>query len=298
MWFLLAILSAIALGFYDIAKKRSLTDNPVAPVLLLSICCSCVLLAPMLIVSRLAPGTMEGSLFYVPHIDLTTHLFIALKSVIVLASWVFAYVAMKHLPITLVTPVNATRPMWTLIGALLIFDERLTGWQWAGVVATFGSLMLFSLVERREGIDFTHNKWVVCLAIAILLGAMSGLYDKHLMRRYDHNAVQVFYTFYQAVLMAIVTAIIWWPHRHESPLHWRWSIALIALFLVISDFVYLLALSYPESLVSVVSIVRRSSVIVSFAYGAMMLHERNITAKAFCLVGVLAGMLCLFIGSL
>ena len=57
--------------------------------------------------------------------------FILLKSCIVLASWLAGYFAMKHLPLTIVGPVNATRPVLVLIGAMLIFGERLNTCQCA-----------------------------------------------------------------------------------------------------------------------------------------------------------------------
>jgi len=38
---------------------------------------------------------------------------------------VFGYIGIKHLPITIVGPVNATRPVLVLVGALAIFCERL-----------------------------------------------------------------------------------------------------------------------------------------------------------------------------
>lgn len=290
-WFVLGILSALFLGCYDVSKKISLREGRVVSVLAASVCVSSVLLLPMLLLSRLMPDMMQDTLFYVPYVDLTTHLFILLKSVIVLSSWIFAYMAMKHLPITIVTPVNATRPMWTLLGALLIFGEQLNGWQWCGVVVCLLSFYAFSVVGKKEGVSFRNNRWIWALMLATLLGASSGLYDKYLMRQFDHNAVQVYYTFYQALMMIIVWLIM------DRNFRWQWSIVFISLFLVASDFVYLLALQQPDSLISVLSAVRRSGVIVPFTYGAVVLKDKNPLLKTLCLAGVLLGIIFLFIGS-
>ena len=206
MWTFLAFISALCLGFYDISKKIALRDHPVVDVLTLSVCFSAVLLSVPLICSRFCPAMMVGTPFYVPTMDLQAHLFTVLKSLIVLSSWVCAYMALKHLPISVVSPMQATRPMWTLVGALLIFGERLNTWQWIGVCIALGTILAFSFFTRkprnsRDYRDPRINRYYVALALAILLGAASGLYDKYLMRRYDHNAVQVYYTFYQAVMM-------------------------------------------------------------------------------------------------
>ncbi|MCI5990056.1 MAG: EamA family transporter, partial [Bacteroidales bacterium] len=64
-----------------------------------------------------------------------------------------------------------------------------------------------------------------------------------------------------------------------------------------ADFAYLSALRQPDSMISVVSLVRRSSVIVSFLCGAIIFKERNLKAKALDLAFILVGMLFIWIGS-
>lgn len=305
MWTFLAFISALCLGFYDISKKIALRDHPVVDVLTLSVCFSAVLLSVPLICSRFCPAMMVGTPFYVPTMDLQAHLFTVLKSLIVLSSWVCAYMALKHLPISVVSPMQATRPMWTLVGALLIFGERLNTWQWIGVCIALGTILAFSFFTRkprnsRDYRDPRINRYYVALALAILLGAASGLYDKYLMRRYDHNAVQVYYTFYQAVMMMGVWVIEYARHP-RSPRVTGFSsflpIALISIFLIISDNVYMLALRDPDSLIAVVSTIRRGGAVIGFAYGLLFLKEENPLPKVLCMIGIGVGLLCLAFGA-
>ena len=296
MWILFAIASAVCLGFYDVSKKQSLRNNSVVGVLFLSVVCSSLILLPFLIMSRI--GLIDASSgFYVAQVGIKAHGLILLKSILVLASWLFAYIAMKNLPLTIVAPVNATRPMWTLLGALLIFGERLNLWQWAGVAVIIVAFFAFSVVGKKEGIHFAHNRFIWCLLLAMFLGAASGLYDKYLMQRLDHNSVQVYYTCYQAVLMLPVFFLM----RKETgaiPLKWNWWIGGISVFLVLSDFFYLLSLTYPASLIAVVSTTRRCGVIIPFVYGSFVLHDKNAIPKAICLLFVLIGMVFLLLGTL
>lgn len=305
MWTFLAFISALCLGFYDISKKIALRDHPVVDVLTLSVCFSAVLLSVPLICSRFCPAMMVGTPFYVPTMDLQAHLFTVLKSLIVLSSWVCAYMALKYLPISVVSPMQATRPMWTLVGALLIFGERLNTWQWIGVCIALGTILAFSFFTRkpRNSRDYRApriNRYYVALALAILLGAASGLYDKYLMRRYDHNAVQVYYTFYQAVMMMGVWVIEYARHP-RSPRVTGFSgflpIALISIFLIISDNVYMLALRDPNSLIAVVSTIRRGGAVIGFAYGLLFLKEENPLPKVLCMIGIGVGLLCLAFGA-
>jgi len=299
MWLFLAFASAFLLGIYDVNKKLALTNNAVIPVLLLNTIFCSLFFLPMLLLSRYAPASIEGSIFYVADIDWNTHLYIILKSLIVLVSWGGAYLAIKHLPITLVAPVRALQPAFVLLGALLIFGEQLNFWQFAGVLVAVVCLFLYSLAGKKEGISFWSNKWVWCLFVAVLSGAASGLYDKYLMARFDRMAVQVWYIIYQVAMMLPVLLIFWYPKRKTSvPFKFRWTIIGISFFLCLSDFLYFYALSLPDSMISVVSVIRRSGgILVSFTAGAFLFREKNIRTKAFILAGVFLGLFLLFLGS-
>lgn len=307
MWTVLAFVSALCLGFYDISKKIALRENRVVDVLTISVCVSSLFLSIPLIFSRLCPEMMLGTHFYVPSLDGTAHAYTLLKSIIVLSSWFFGYISLKHLPISVVSPMQATRPMWTLVGALLLFNERLNGWQWVGILLAIGSIFVFSF--RRKTISNalstnTNNKYYyICLAFAIISGACSGLYDKYLMRQYDHNAVQVYYTFYQAIMMLIAWAIFNRKNIKYQISNLRFikrigAIVLISLFLIVSDNVYMLALRDPDSMIAVVSTIRRGGAVIGFAYGLLFLKEPDPVRKLCCMGGILAGLVCLAMGSL
>ena len=304
MWLLLAFLSAALLGFYDTFKKKSLRNNAVIPVLFLNTLFSTLIFLPFIVLSA-SSHTLDGSMFYVPQMGWVAHRFILLKSVLVLSSWIFGYFAMKHLPLSIVGPINATRPVLVLVGALLVYGERLNLWQWTGVLLAILSFFLLSRSGRKEGIDFKHNRWIFCLIIAALLGAASGLYDKYLMASVQDGGVglnrmvvQSWYNIYQMILMGIILCTIWFPKRRQTtPFRWDGAIVFISIFLSLADFAYLYALSLPGAMISVVSMVRRGSVIVSFITAVLFFRERNVKAKAIDLLLVLLGMICLYIGS-
>ncbi|MEJ8763276.1 DMT family transporter [Phocaeicola sp. HCN-40430] len=298
MWLLLAFCSAALLGFYDVFKKKSLAGNAVLPVLGLNTLFSSLIFLPFILLSYLKPESLQDTIFFVPESGWEVHKFIILKSCIVLSSWIFGYFGMKHLPLTLVGPINATRPVMTLVGAMLIFGERLNVYQWIGVIMAIVSLFLLSRSGKKEGINFTHNKWIWFIVLAALFGTASGLYDKYLMNHFNNMVVQSWYNIYQLFMMGGVILFLWLPKRKTTtPFHWNWCILLISVFLTAADFVYFYALSMEDSMISIVSMVRRGSVIVSFLFGAMMFHEKNLKSKIIDLVFVLIGMFFLYLGS-
>lgn len=297
MWLILAFVSAALLGLYDVAKKQAVKDNAVPTVLLLNTLFSSLLFLPVIISSECDLGWFAGSIFDVEPQPLRVHLLIILKSAIVLSSWIFGYFGIKHLPLTLVGPINATRPVLVLIGAMLIFGERLNALQWIGVLLALISIFLLSRAGKREGIDFARNRWILCVAAAAVLGAASGLYDRHIMRELEPLFVQSWYNIYQFSMMAIAVTLIYLLQPNRTPFHWSWAIPLISLFLSAADLAYFVALSDGEAMISVVSMIRRGSVVVSFACGAMLFKEKNLRSKAIDLVFILAGMLFLWLGS-
>ncbi len=298
MWLTLAFISAALLGFYDAAKKKALTGNAVLPVLLLNTFFSALFLLPMIISAECGFGWFDGTVLAASPGTLSAHGLVLLKSSIVLTSWIFGYFAMKHLPITIVGPINATRPVMVLVGALLIFGERLNAYQWTGVALALVSLFLLSRSGRREGVDFRHNIWIIFIAVAAVAAVASGLYDKFIMSRLDPVFVQGWCNLYLFGLMSVVIGILWWPRRRTTtPFHWSWAIPLISVFLVLADFAYFYALHQPDAMISIVSMVRRSSVVVSFLCGAVLFRERNLRSKAVDLAFILVGMVFLWLGS-
>jgi len=288
MWWALAFLSAALLGGYDSAKKVSLKDNAVIPVLFLNTLLCALIFSPFLFKTGFGGWNIQ--------------LWIMAKSALVLSSWLVGYFAMKHLPLTIVGPVNATRPVLVLLGAVVLFGERLNLLQSVGVGLAILAYFLMRRTGKAEGIDFRHNKWIAFLILAVLLGSASGLYDKYLMspQYLGLNREQVlgWYSLYQAVLMLILLLVAWMPHRHKTtPFRWGWSIPLISIFLCAADYAYMQALSQPDALISVISMIRRGSVLVSFAIGAWLLREKNLRAKALDLSLMLLSMLFLYLGS-
>ncbi|UPS45691.1 DMT family transporter [Prevotella sp. E15-22] len=304
MWLILAFMSAAFLGIYDSLKKKALRNNAVIPILFLNTLFSSLIFLPFIILSE-STDLLDDSIFHVGSGGWETHKFVVLKAFIVLSSWVLGYFGMKHLPLTIVGPINATRPVMVLIGALLFFGERLNVWQWIGVSLAIISFLLLSRSGKKEGIDFKHNHWIFMIVGAAMMGAVSGLYDKFLMAPVseggvglDRMMVQSWYNIYQCIMMLAMLILLWWPkHKETTPFHWDWAIIGVSLFLSTADFVYFYALSVPAAMISIVSMVRRGSVIVSFLCGAVLFHEKNLKAKAVDLALVLLGMIFLYIGS-
>ncbi|MCR5710280.1 MAG: DMT family transporter [Bacteroidales bacterium] len=298
MWLWTAVGSAILLGIYDVFKKQASTRNDVLHILLYATALSTLLLSPFIIASAFGTGWFEGTVFDVPRGTLREHLLVLLKASIVSVSWITGLMGLKNLPITTAGTIKASRPVFVLIGSILIFGERLNLWQWVAIIIAMIALWLLGHTSKKEGVDFARNKWIFCMWAAVVTGVISALMDKHLMSSLKPMFVQGWCNFYIAIIMAVIVLFgrfakrkFYQPYKHD------WAIWIIAIFITASDFLYFLSLSSPGSMLSVVSMLRRSSVIITFLCGAVVFKERYLRQKGLALLILLIGMAILVFSS-
>ncbi|MBQ0024350.1 MAG: DMT family transporter [Bacteroidales bacterium] len=298
MWVWAAVLSAALLGIYEVAKKRASTENGVLHVLLYATALGALFFLPLILSSIFGWGIAEGTVFSLEKGTLEDHLLILTKSLIVTVSWILGLYALKNLPITTAGTIKASRPVFVLLGSILIFGERLNVWQWVGVVIAIVALFLLSVSSKKEGVDFAHNKWIVCMFGSVLSGVISALIDKKIMAWMSPIFVQSWCNFYIAIMMAVIVIVCRFSKsRLYEHFHWDWTILWIAVFLTCSDFLYFYSLQDGSAMISVVSLLRRCSVIVTFIAGAILFKEHNLKSKALELLLLLAGAAILVFGS-
>jgi drug/metabolite transporter (DMT)-like permease len=296
-WIALALFSALFLGVYELCTKHAIRGNAVFPVLFYSTLTGALVWGALLALDIVAPNTLPHSLV-TDRLTGFQHLQLALKSAIVACSWIFTYFGLKHLPLSLGSPIRATSPLWVLAGAVLILGERLTLLEILGVLTTILSFIGLSVAGRGEGIHFHRNKWVWFLVGGTMLGAMSALYDRYLLgeERFSVPTVQAWFSIY---LLVFFTPFLigwqrrWWP-RNEF--HWRWSIPGIALALLVADYIYFSALAHPEALVALVMSLRRGSTLVAFAGGLLCFGERADLTKSLAVGGIIVGIVLTVLG--
>lgn len=273
--------SAFLLGFYDVAKKQALKRNGVMGVLFLATSFSALFMSPFL-----TAGTLSG------------HLLLIAKAFIVSISWISGLAALKLIPLTTASTIKASRPVLVLIFSIVLFGERLSLWQWAGVLLAVAALFLLSRTSKNEGIEFSSNKGIFYMAISVISGAGSALYDKYILTSLQPLFVQSWTNIYIAALLGLIIAGEKFLHPgNAQKFKWDWNILVIAVLITVSDCLYFFAVKEEGSLLSVISLIRRGSVIITFALGAVLFKENNIRPKAISLGILLAGLVLLVLVS-
>lgn len=293
-WLVLTIGSAFLLGFYDYFKKLALRDNAVIPVLFGSICAGALVWLPFVAWSAVSPATLPLAFLHVTDVSGHDHFLLFLKAILVGASWLCGYIGIKSLPLSIATPIRATGPLWTILFAVLIFNESPAPRQWLGVSIILLAFFAFTFVGQREGICFHREPAVFYMLGATLLGAASALYDKFLLQTAGiaPGAVQAWFSIYLTLILVPVI-LIWMRSKNRHPFSWHWAIPTIGITLLAADFLYFTAISQPEALISLISPARRTSVIVSFLLGICLFKENNVLGKGVCVAGIVLGVILL-----
>jgi len=296
-WILLTLISAVFLGLYEVSKKSAVRENAVLPVLFLGILTSALVWLPFTVLSAIRPENVPYPYLFVDPLDGGQHLLLFFKALLVGSSWVLGYFSLKHLPISIAAPIRATSPIWVVLAAVLFAGERPSPGQWLGVGITLTAFYTFSLVGKREGIHFHRDVWIGLMVLSSMLSAGSALYDKFLFQTVGLSppTVQAWFSIYLVVY--ITPFVLLWKRGSwaRSSFHWRWSIPLVGLLLLVADIFYYTAIQDEGALISIISVLRRSSVVISFLAGIVLYRERNLKPKGICLIGLLAGIVCLYL---
>ena len=298
MWLWAAVGSAILLGFYDVFKKDASSHNGVLHILLHATALSTLFLMPFILSSLFGWGIGDNTVFEMQRGTAHEHLLVFIKAVIVSVSWITGLMGLKNLPITTAGTIKASRPVFVLLGSILIFGERLNLWQWVAIIIALFALWLLGYTSKKEGVDFARNKWIFCMWVAVFTGVISALMDKHLMASMKPMFVQSWCNFYIVIIMAIIVLAGRFGHsKYYQHYHHDWAVWLIAIFITASDFLYFLSLSSPGSMLSEVSMLRRSSVIITFNCGALFFKEKNLRSKGIAMLILLGAMAILVFSS-
>ena len=287
MWICWILASAVFLAFYDLAKKASVRENAVLPVLLLATVAGGGAYVAVLGAAGGIPAALDVSAR-----DLSL---ICIKSAIVSTSWVLTYCALRSLPITIATPIRASAPAIVFIAAFFLYGEQPTVVQGLGIILVFTGYWAFSKAGKFEGIDFFRSRAVWFAIGGMCMSAVSSIWDKFILQKCA-IPVETVQFWFQIGLVAIYSLLLTGQralHIDRRKFEWRWTIPATGILLAAADWLYFHGLAIPGVPISVGSLMRRFSVVITFLLGAVLFKERNLKRKGIALAAILTGVILL-----
>ena len=287
MWTCWILASAVFLAFYDLAKKASVRENAVLPVLLLATVAGGGAYVAVLGAAGGIPAALDVS---ARNLSL-----ICIKSAIVSTSWVLTYCALRSLPITIATPIRASAPAIVFIAAFFLYGEQPTVVQGLGIILVFTGYWAFSKAGKFEGIDFFRSRAVWFAIGGMCMSAVSSIWDKFILQKCA-IPVETVQFWFQIGLVAIYALLLTGQRTlriDRRRFEWRWTIPATGILLAAADWLYFHGLAIPDVPISVGSLMRRFSVVITFLLGAVLFKERNLKRKGIALAAILIGVILL-----
>ncbi|MCQ2611373.1 MAG: DMT family transporter [Treponema sp.] len=294
MWMLLTLVYALIKGAREICKKKALEKNSLIEVLLIYTFISFLICIPQ------APDAMG--------LTVRQYIWVAVKAFVIFVAWIAGFKAIKFLPISMYGILDLSRVLFASFLGITILGETISLNKGIGLIlVSVGLLFLkFNPFRKKEAVEvkqevcvtaegekakvpFTQTMtWFVFLAfLSCVLNAVSGLLDKILMKEMNSSQLQFWYTFFMACYYGIYALV---TRAKISSSVWKniW-IWLLAIGLIVMDKALFIANGIPESQITVMTLIKQSSVVVAIIAGKFIFHEKDILHKIVCALIIIAG---------
>ncbi len=280
MWILLVLAYGLIKGTREIVKKKALAKSTVMEVLFLYTLLSFLFILPE---SGKSIGNPPEKLWL-----------IGIKSFVIFCAWILSFKAIKKMPISFYGVLDLSRVLLATLLGLLVLHEAMGGWQIAGLVLVSGGLLLLPMGEhfqkKADKKEHIPVRYVMIAVASCMLNAVSGLLDKVLMRdkSLGSGELQLWYmlfllAFYGGYILVISSRINWktaWKN------HWIW---LLSILFVLADRALFIANAFPDSKVTVMTLIKQSGCLITILGGKFVFKEKNIKYKLFCAAIIILG---------
>ncbi len=281
IWLWLTLASGVLLGFYDIFKKKSLEKIPVLNVLALYSVFS------FLLVSYELNNAIS--------INKVSLLITLIKALVIFLSWTLGFTAIKHLPISVISPFGTLSPVFTIFLGVFILNESLEFKQAIGIFVMLLSYYFIGMTGKAEIKGLFRNKYLYLMIGSSLLSAVSAMLDKIILKKVNSGQMQFWFCFFVMVMYVGAYLFDRLKSKTKIPLKFSVFIPLTSLFLVLSDKIYFLAVEASDSKISLILPLRKSSIIISAIVGGLLFREKNILKKFVCIAVLLIGIVIVFV---
>ncbi len=277
MWVLLTAFYGLAKGARDGLKKKALEKSSVMEVLFFHTALAFLFTIPF-----------SRNVFGIP---LVYHLWIFIKSFVIFLAWILAFTSIKKMPVSFYGVMDSARMLFSTAIALIFLGESMTLSKGIGLGLVLGGIITVNLGhhDSEEDINF---KYIAISLLGCFFNAVSGVMDKALMISGEITAsqLQFWYMLYMTLLYGGYILATRVPLRLSTLKINYWIIILSVLF-VVADRALFLANADPESQVTVMTLIKQSSVVVTVLSGRLFFKEKHILKRLICAAIVIVGII-------
>ena len=275
LWIGLVVFYGLAKGARDGLKKKATQQSGVIEVLFFHTALAFLMTIPF-----------SHNVVGMPSIY---HLWIFIKSFVIFLAWIFTFSSIKKMPVSFYGIMDSARMIFSTLIALMFLGESMTWPKGVGLLLVLSGIIIVNLGNHGAD-EKVKAKFLVLSILSCLLNSISGVMDKKLlsMGEIDSSQLQFWFMLYLTVLYGAYILARRIPISIKTVKTNYWIVLLSAL-LIIADRALFIANEDPESQVTVMTLIKQSSVIVTVLTGKLFFKEKQFLKRSICTVIVVAG---------
>ena len=280
LWIVFVILYGILKGSREPIKKGILKETNV--------------------LSALFGYTFIGFLMSVPTVkgvvsfSFSTFVLVLIKSAVIFVAWILSFKGIKKIPVSTYGIFDMSRVVFSTLLGVAFLHESLTV---KGVVSLILVVMglYFANTGKSNGDEEYKAKYVWYVLLSCFLNAISGTLDKYIMSIGDITSSALQFWFMLLLSMFYLGYMIAKKEKIQLKKCFLnpW-VYVLSFSLVFGDRLLFIANSYPASQVTIMTLLKQSSAVVTIVLGKLVYKEKNILKKLLCAAIIIAG-ICLSI---
>lgn len=274
-WIIFILLYGILKGAREPIKKGVLKDVGVLTALFVYTFVGFLMSAP----------TAEGVFSVTPF----AFCLVVIKSLVIFVAWILAFLAIKKVPVSVYGICDMSRVIFSTLLGVFFLNESLTVKGIVSLILVVCGLYFANTKQSAENENY-QMKYIWLILAECFLNAVSGTMDKYIMSTGEitSSALQFWFMLLLSVFYLGYILI----KREKLELKKAFTnpwLYVLSFSLVLGDRLLFIANADPESQVTVMTLIKQSSAIVTVILGRVIYKEKNILRKLVCAGIILAG---------
>lgn len=282
LWIILVIIYGILKGLREPVKKKILKDIDVINSLF----------AYTFVGFLMSALTCRDAL----NIDLYMFLMIILKSAVIFVAWIMSFVAIKKVPVSVYGVCDMSRVIFSTLLGVLVIGETLTLTTIFGLILVIAGLYIANKKTNTLNEEY-KLRYVWVIFISCFLNAISGTLDKIIMSTHKISSSSL--QFWFMLILSVFYLLYMIIKREKIEIKKSFTnpyIYILSISLILGDRLLFMANADPCSKVTIMTLVKQSSAIVTILLGYLLYKEKNILKKLICALIILLGIMMAIFG--
>lgn len=276
-WVFLVILYSVIKGIREVLKKKSLHINTLGEVLFFYTLIGFILILP----------TCTKDVF---NITISQFVMMFVKSSVVFLAWICSFTSVKHMPISYTGIVDMSSVGFSTIFALIFLNEKMTLLSTIGFFLVIAGVFLVNLQKSNKS-EGVKPVYVILMLLSCLFNSTSSLIDKISMKQMTSAQVQFWFMLFLTVFYFIFLIASQGKNINVKAVVKNKYLCILSIIFVIGDRALFMANANPESKVTLMTLIKQSTVFVTVLLGKLVFKEKNIRYKLLCAFIVISGIL-------